>query len=250
MSPAEPHGAPRPHSRHVRLRTRLTAGIILAVPIWVTVLLVSFVFATLRDTSLWLLEAAFVSSWGARLVSDWGIDPEELKRAGIDALPVAVRWIMGIVAVVFTIAVIYLLGGLATNMVGRRIIGAVEKLVDRVPVVKTIYRVSKQVLETFAGEKTEGFQRVCLVPFPSRDVRSIGFITSITRDRESGQEYCSVFMATTPNPTTGFLFLVKRCDVVELDWTSEEAIKVIMSGGILIGDSISLAAQKPGKLPP
>ncbi len=227
-----------------RFRTRLTAGMILVVPIWVTFLIISFVFGILRDTSLWLLEALFVSSWGARLVEDWGIAPDDLQRIGLAALPAAVRWGMGIVAVVFTICVIYMLGTLATNLVGRRIISGVEKLLDRLPLVKTIYRVSKQVLEVFAGETTRGLQRVCLVPFPSHEVRSVGFVTSVTVDQASGAEYCAVFIATTPNPTTGFLFLVKRSDLIELDWTADDAIKTVMSGGILIGDQISLAPHK------
>ncbi len=243
--PAAPTAAPaRPTSLRTRFRTRITAGMILVVPIWVTFLLVSFVFGMLRDTSLWMLEGLFLSSWGSKLVEDWGIAPEDLERLGTDVLPVWLRWAMGFIAVIFTISVIYLLGGLATNIVGRRLISAIEKLVDRLPLVKTIYRVSKQVLEVFAGDATRGLQRVCLVPFPNQQVRSVGFVTSVTVDRASGQEYCAVFLATTPNPTTGFLFLVKRSDLIELDWTTDDAIKAIMSGGILLGDSISLAPAK------
>ncbi len=244
--PPAPAPPPRPSALTKRFRTRITAGMILVVPIWVTFLIISFVFGMLRDTSLWLLEALFVSSWGSSLVRAWGIAPEDLDRLGLDALPPAVRWSMGIVAVLFTICVIYLLGTLATNLVGRRMISVVEKLVDRLPLVKTVYRVSKQILEVFAGESTRGLQRVCLIPFPSRQVQTVGFVTSLTVDQSTGEEYCTVFIATTPNPTTGFLFLVKRSDLIELDWTTDDAIKTVMSGGVLIGDRISLAPQKKG----
>jgi uncharacterized membrane protein len=221
---------------------------ILAVPIWVTVLLVVFVFSMLRDASIWLVEAVLLSRWGARAVEAWGLSVHDLERYGLEGLPIPVRWGLAILAVVITVAAIYLLGAVATNLVGRRMISRAERLVDRVPVVKTIYRASKQILETFTGESAREFTRVALVPFPSREVCSVGFITSRTIDRVSGQEYCAVFIATTPNPTTGFVFLVRRSDLVELDWSTDEAIRTVMSGGVLLAPEITL--QRPGAVPP
>jgi uncharacterized membrane protein len=236
--------AARPSDLSRRFRTRLTAGMILVVPVWVTFVIVSVVFKLLRDASLWILEAVLLSKWGAPLIESWGFRPEDLQSQGLDALPVWLRWVLGIVAVVLTIIAIYLLGSLATNLVGRRMISKAERVLDRLPIVKTVYRASKQVLETFAGDGgARGFTRVALVPFPSKEVCSVGFVTARTVDRASGEEYCSVFVSTTPNPTTGFLFLIKRTDLIELDWTTDEAVKAVMSAGVLLGDSISLGQR-------
>ncbi len=237
--------APRPWTARLRarLRTRFTAGLILILPVWLTWLLVSFIFRLLRDASLWVVEGLLGSRYGAPLVERWGIAAEDLRRIGIELLPVGVQWTIGVLCVVMTLVTVYLVGSITANLLGRRVVGGVESLVDRVPLVKTVYRASKQVLELFASRPSGGFQRVVMIPFPSREVQSVGFVTSRTVDRATGQEYCAVFIATTPNPTTGFVFIVKRTDVVELDWTLEEAIKVVMSGGALLADRVSFTPR-------
>jgi uncharacterized membrane protein len=223
-------------SLKTRLRNRLTAGLILVVPIWITVLLIGFVFGLMRDASLWIFEALLTSAWTAHALEQLGVSPEAARSTGIEALPAAVRWALGGISAFLTVVVIYVLGMITTNIVGRRFVQAAETLVDRVPLVKTIYRASKQVLETFAGESTQTFQRVVSVPFPSPQVRTVGFITRVTRDARSGEELCAVFVATAPNPTTGFVLVVKRSELIDLNWTVEEAIRVIMSGGVLLPD--------------
>jgi uncharacterized membrane protein len=77
---------------------------------------------------------------------------------------------------------------------------------------------------------------VVLVPFPSRHVRTVGFITCVTRDPTTGKELCAVFVVTAPNPTTGLVLVMERDELVELDWTVEEAVKVVMSGGVSLSD--------------
>lgn len=223
-------------SLKTRLRNRLTAGLILVVPIWITILLVGFVFGLMRDASLWIFEALLTSAWTAHVLEQIGVSPQALHSAGIEALPATVRWALGGVSAFLTVVVIYLLGMITTNIVGRRFVQAAETLVDRVPLVKTIYRASKQVLETFAGESRQTFQRVVAVPFPGPQARTVGFITRVTRDTKTGEEFCAVFVATAPNPTTGFVLIVKRSELIDLDWTVEEAIRVIMSGGVLLPD--------------
>lgn len=227
-----------------RLRNRLMAGLVLVVPIWVTVLLVGFVFGVMRDASLWIVEGLLASAWTAGLLESIGVASQEVRAGGIDALPAALRWGLSALSALLTVAVLYLLGMVTTNIVGRRLVQTGEAVVDRVPVVKTIYRASKQVLETFAGESGQTFQRVVSVPFPSPQVRTVGFITRLTRS-PTGDELCAVFVATAPNPTTGFVLLAPRADLVDLNWTVEEAVRVIMSGGVLLPEAGTSAGPAP-----
>jgi len=234
---AEPRGR-RFTSRH---RTRLTAGIALVLPIWITILLVSLVFGVMRDASIWVLEAALASSWGEVVLGRWDVTAQHIADRGYEALPTTLRWIISLDAVLLTVGGIYLLGMIASNLIGRRLVRAAETVVDRLPFVKTVYRASKQVIETFAGGAEQSFQRVVTVPFPNRDIRSIGFVTWAGRNAEDGTESCAVFVPTTPNPTTGYLLLMRRSEVRELDWPVEEAVKVIMSAGVLLADRTPLA---------
>lgn len=234
-------GPPRRTRRAAtRLRTRLTAGLILVIPIWITVLLVGFVFGLLRDASLWMVEGLLISPLGLPLLERWNVSAEQLLSKGMVVLPTALQWALSIVSALLTAAAIYSLGVITSNIVGRRLVGAAEAVVDRLPIVKTIYHASKQVLETFAGQSGQSFQRVVLVPFPSQTCRSVAFVTGSSRGRTDGVEYYTVFIATTPNPTTGFVFVVPRSEVVELDWTIEEAVKVVMSGGVLVPSLLPL----------
>jgi uncharacterized membrane protein len=106
-------------------------------------------------------------------------------------------------------------------------------------------------LSTFAGEQSQEFQRAALVPFPQEKMRCVGFITAIFHDSTTGEELASVFIPTTPNPTTGYLQILKRKDLVELDWSVEDAVRMIMSGGILRPDFVTMipGLQRRGSLP-
>ncbi|MBN2447951.1 MAG: DUF502 domain-containing protein, partial [Phycisphaerae bacterium] len=140
------------------------AGLVLVVPIWISVLLVGFVFGVMRDASLWIIEGLLTSPWTARYLEGVGVPVEAVAANGIGALPTAVRWMLGGISAMLTIGVIYALGVVTTNIVGRRIVRAAEAVVGRVPLVKTIYHASKQVLQTFVGESGQAFQRVVSAP--------------------------------------------------------------------------------------
>ncbi len=219
-----------------RVRNRVTAGLVLVVPVWITFMLAAFVFRLLRDTSLWFIELWLLSPAGRPVLQSWGLSAEQVQAEGLETLPSVLQWALAAGAVFFTLLLLYLLGGVTANVVGRRIVHAIEALVDRVPLVKTVYRASQQVLATLAGDATRPFRQVALVPFPSDRVRSVGFVTREGRDPVTGEENYSVFVATTPNPTTGFMLVVRRADVTLLDWSVEEAVKAVMSGGVLMPD--------------
>lgn len=224
-------------SFRARLRNRLTAGLILVVPIWLTVVVARFVFGVMRDASLWIVEGLLLSPVTAHLLERVGVSADTVGAGGIEALPAGVRWLLGGFSALLTVTTIYVLGMITTNIMGRRFVSPAEAVVDRVPLLKTIYRASKQVLETFAGESAQAFQRVVSVPFPASEVRTVGFITRVFTDSRSGVEQCAVFVPTAPNPTTGFVLVVERARLIDLNWSVEEAIRVVMSGGVLMPDS-------------
>lgn len=241
----EPHKPPRSRlwaTVRAVLRARVTAGLLLVLPVWVTYLLVRFVFELMRDTSLWVVDW-YLRHWGATFVEALGVSADKFAVDGVAVLPSGIKWGVSIFSVFLTVFFLYLLGVMTANFLGRRLVHVAEGLLERVPFVKTVYRATKQILGTFAGEPSQNFQRVALVPYPTKETRSIGFITGITKDAHTGEELCMVFVPATPNPTSGFVFVLKRADVIELDWTVEEAIRVIISCGVLAPATIPLASS-------
>ena len=235
------------------IRTRVTAGLLVVLPIYITVLLLRFVFEIMRDSSQWLVEAYLTSEAGAplrkilkinleKLAAELGHQPTPAELYAV--LPPYMQWGISIASVLFTIFILYVIGLFTANIIGRRVIEALERLVDKVPLVKTVYRSSKQILATITGGQSQSFQRVALIPFPDSSMRAVGFITNVFTDSVTGEELCSVFIPTTPNPTTGYLQVIRRGDLTEVPWTVEEAVRVIMSAGILRPDFITIVPNK------
>ncbi|MBI3834257.1 MAG: DUF502 domain-containing protein [Planctomycetes bacterium] len=229
------------------LRARITAGLVVVLPLWVTFLLIKFVFEMMRDMSMWAVTAYLTSNWGDKLLAGVGVTPQQVADGGIAVLPRQFRWGVGVFSVLLTIFVLYVIGLMTANIVGRRLVKLLERILDRLPIIKTIYGASKQILETFAGESAQSFQRVALVPFPSSECRSIGFITGFTKDTNTGEELCTVFVATTPT-TTGYVFVVRRSDIIELTWSIEDALRLMISGGVILPSEIPFALA-PRKTP-
>lgn len=142
----------------------------------------------------------------------------------------------GIVVAMFSLAALavflYLLGGLATNMLGRRVIHAFERLVARVPLIDSIYGTAKQIVELFQSKPGTARRTAVMVPFPHPGTRAMGFLTGEVT-LPDGARMATVFVPTTPNPTTGFLQLFPLADVVELEADTDEAFQFIMSAGIM-----------------
>lgn len=235
------------------IRTRVTTGLLVVLPVYVTYLLVTFVFGVMRDSSQWIVEAFLRSRFGEPFLTAWKVDVHKIaQRLGHDPtpaelfehLPTYLQWSVAIFSVLLTIFILYTIGLFAANIFGRRVIETFERLLDRVPLVKTVYRSSKQILLTFTGDQSQNFQRVALVPFPDQSMRAVGFITNSFRDSVTDTELCTVFIPTTPNPTTGYLQVVPRGDVTELPWSIEEAVRAIMSAGILTPSFLTIVPNK------
>jgi uncharacterized membrane protein len=131
------------------------------------------------------------------------------------------------------IVAVYVLGEVATNFVGRRLLALAESVVLRVPIVKVVYSATKQVAAAFQGRKARAFKSVVFVEFPSPGMRAVGFVTGELEDA-SGTPCATVFVPTTPNPTTGFLQVVPLDALVQTSYSVEDGIKMIMSLGVLV----------------
>lgn len=194
------------HRRFRHLRTRMAQGFVAFVPVVVTILVLRFAFLSTAGILLPFIDPA-VASW------PW------LWRALLS---------LGILLVV-----IYVLGEIAARTVGRRILGYGEAILLRVPFVKVVYRVSKQVVEAFQRPSARAFKSVVFLEFPRPGMRAVGFVTS-TLTRPDGSVWKTIFVPTTPNPTTGFLQMVAASELEETDMTVEEGVKMIMSLGVLV----------------
>jgi uncharacterized membrane protein len=135
------------------------------------------------------------------------------------------------------ILVIYGAGVVATNMFGRRLVDYWERLLSRIPVVKSIYTSSKQILHVFSAGKNGSFRRAVYVQFPMEDSYSLAFITNTVR-AESGKRYHTVFVPTSPNPTSGYVLILEEHRVYPAAFGVEEGMKIIMSGGMVTPEVI------------
>jgi uncharacterized membrane protein len=136
-----------------------------------------------------------------------------------------------------TVVLIYIVGAIASNVFGRRMIRYGESLLGRVPIARNIYSGTKQIMESFSAPNKTGFMQVVLVEFPRRGTRTIGFITNEQTD-ESGKKLINVFIPTSPNPTSGFLQILEEEEVIRTTISVDAAIKMVVSGGRMSPDEV------------
>ena len=139
-----------------------------------------------------------------------------------------------IIFLMFTVIV----GWIAKGIIGRSLIGFAERLVDRMPVVRSVYSGIKQISETVFAQSESSFEKACLIQYPRRGIWAIGFISTtakgeVAQRAETSGRLISVFVPTTPNPTSGFLLFFPEEDVTELDMSVEDAAKLVISAGLV-----------------
>lgn len=139
-----------------------------------------------------------------------------------------------IIFLIFTVMV----GWIAKGLIGKSLIRFAESLVDRMPVVRSIYSGVKQIAETVFAQSERSFETACLIQYPRKGIWAVGFISTTARGEvshraETSGDLVSVFLPTTPNPTSGFLLFIPKEDVIELDMTVEDAAKLVISAGLV-----------------
>ncbi|MFQ5822692.1 MAG: DUF502 domain-containing protein [bacterium] len=154
----------------------------------------------------------------------------------LEPLGIGKKQIIGI-GFITLIFIIILTGIIARNYFGRKIVNFGDKIVQRIPLINRVYSAIKQISFAFFSEKREVFKKAVLFEYPRKGIYSIGFYTQDTRgpvQEVLEEDVVSVFLPTTPNPTSGFLLFVPKNDIIELELSIEEALKLIISGGAIV----------------
>jgi uncharacterized membrane protein len=210
-----------------RLRRYLVAGILVWLPLGVTIVIIRFLVG-LMDKSLVLLPDQY--------------RPEAWLGFAIPGL-----------GVILTVALLLLTGVLTANIVGRTFVGGWESLLDRIPVARSIYSAAKNFTEIVFSDSGKAFKKVLLVEYPRKGIYTLTFQTATDIGEiqaRTGEDVVCCFVPTTPNPTSGFIILVPKKDVVELDMEIDEAVKLVMSLGVVVPTwSKQQVAELPLKTP-
>lgn len=195
-------------------RNSFVAGLLLLAPLGVTIFVVNLLIEKVgRPISRYILE----------FVPQWEIFEYELVQ---DAIPV--------LAIFVVILLVTFLGYLSNYVLGKVLFRFMERIIDRVPFLNTVYNTVKQIVDTFSKQKKSVFQKTVLIEYPRKGIWAVGFLTGDTQGEtqaRTSKELLNIFVPTTPNPTSGFLLLVPREEVIELEMTIGEGMKLIISGG-------------------
>jgi uncharacterized membrane protein len=211
-----------PPMPRLRLKRYLITGLLTFLPLWVTFLVFKFVFGLLAN-----MGAPLVSGFIA-LLNLWA--PQ--TAAKLDE-----SWMTNSIALVLTLIALYLIGFFANWVIGQRLLHAFDTLLQRIPLVQTIYGGTKK-LTTVLQNKPSGLQRVVLVDFPRKGMKVVGFVTRTMMEEGTGREMAAVYIPTTPNPTGGYLEVVPLDELTPTDWTMDQAMAFIISGGAVAPDTL------------
>lgn len=223
------------------LRRYLVAGVLVWLPLGVTFFLLRFLVGLMDKTLNLLPENIRPDQWSLPVwVPDW------VRVFLPDVIP-------GL-GVILTIIVLLATGLLATNIVGRSVVGGWEALLERIPFVRSIYSASKNFAEIVFSDSGNAFKKVLLVQYPRKGIYTLTFQTATEVGEiqaRTGKDVVACFVPTTPNPTSGFIILVPKSDVIELDMEVDAAIKLIMSLGVVVPRwTKEEIAELPLKMPP
>ena len=181
-------------------RSKLFAGVATLLPLYLTFFVIKFLFVTLEKMS----------------------DPL-LKRFNLE--------IPGL-GIILTVVLIYILGFLVTNFLGRKIFNLGERIVKKVPIVNIIYTTLKQITDTITKGSTDAFEGAVYIQYPRQGLWTMAFISGESKTKD-GVPYYHLFVPTTPNPTSGFFLMIPQADTVATGMSVEDGLKTIISGGLL-----------------
>lgn len=192
------------------MKRYLIAGLLIWVPLGVTAMVINFGVGLMDKTLLWLPEQ---------------YQPDALLGFHIPGL-----------GVLLSVVIVFSTGIIVANFFGRTLVQLWEKMLARIPLVRSIYSSVKQILETVFSSG-QAFRKVLLIEYPRKGLWTLAFQSGSTRGEaqtKTGVEVINVFIPTTPNPTSGFFIMVPRTDVVELDMSVDDGLKMIISAGVVV----------------
>ena len=221
MTEKKPHAFQM--SLGARLRTYFFAGILITAPVSLTIYL-AWLFIRFVDEQV------------------FSVIPQEYNPETY--LPFSIPGIGLLLALVF----LTLIGALTAGILGRAINHLFENVLNRLPVIRSLYGAIKQIMETVLANKSSAFRECVLIEYPRKGMWTLGFITGTTRgeiQELTEEEVINVFVPTTPNPTSGFLLFVPARDIIRLKMPIEDGLKLVVSGGIVVPDAPKVITQTP-----
>jgi uncharacterized membrane protein len=207
---------PHEHVHPKGFRFYLGAGIFAVIPLLITFLVIRFVFNLLSD-----IGQPFLTATGKFLQRMFHSLPSWMAH----------DWLQSILAVLLTLSAFYVIGRVVTHVVGVRLIRMIDQFMEQIPLAKSVYGNTKKLLSNLQRPPGQKFDRVVLIEFPIPGMKVLGFVTAEMVDEGTGEKLVSVFVPTTPNPTSGFLEIMPYKNVVVTGWRVEEAMQYIISGG-------------------
>lgn len=192
----------------IRMRNKLAAGLLILGPLGLTAIVLRWIFN-------------FFENILGPLLSQY------------------VEWYVPGMGIILTILVVYLIGLLASNFIGRKTLQLFEKIINRLPIVKNVYSTAKGIFEAFSFQGKSSFKKVVFIQYPRKGLWTLAFVTGTTMG-EDGEEYHSMFVPSTPNPTTGYVLFIKKYEVIDTKFTVEQGLKLLISGGMILPEKMSL----------
>jgi len=202
------------------IKNRLLSGLLLTIPLIITYIIVVKLFETVDS-----LSAKYIHLYMSEYIPGYKPIPG--------------------IGVVVSVIIIYIIGMLGSSVIIRKLIALGEKILTKIPLIKAIYTSVKQLIDALSVTSSNSFRQAVYVEYPLQGVYVLGFLTNEFKDK-SGRIFASVFVPTTPNPTSGFLLFYLKKDVIPANKTVDEAFKAIMSGAILFDGDLPL---KDGTVP-
>ena len=202
------------------IRRKLVAGLLVVFPIFITFIIIKFLFGLIGGILSPVVEKAFILL---------GSSP----KGTVD------DFVVTSIAFILTFSALYFIGVIATNFFGKLILNFFEAILNKTPIIKNIYTSSKKLIEIISLPSRQSFKRVVLVEYPRVGMKAFAFVTGNIKTKD-GAELTSIFVPTTPNPTSGFLIYLPEDDIIETSMDIEEGMKLIISGGILVPEHLEL----------
>jgi len=205
-----------------QIRKYFITGLIIIIPVWLTVFVCGIIFKLVSNFTYPILEPSL-----SYYIADkyW------------------VKMFIRLSSFLISLSLIWLLGFCANVFIGKKLLKLLEKIIKNIPFVGMLYSSAKQFIQfLFGNDKAKSFKRVVFVPYPNKDVYSTAFLTG--EQIVKGEKHVCVFMPTTPNPTTGFLLMFKEDEIIQTNYTIEQAFQFIMSMGVIGMDSKSPKNKK------
>ena len=214
-----------------RIQRNILTGLLTVVPLAVTWFVFDFILSLLARFGAPMAQRlahlfdTTEGTWAA-----WLLDP----------------WFQWTLAIVLTVFGLWLLGLFTTFVVGQRVVGLIDRTLERMPVVKQVYGGTRRLIDALQVKPDQSSQRVVLIDFPLEGTKVLGLLTKTMRDKTTGEELATVYVPTTPNPTSGYLEIVPMSRVIATDFTFDEAMSFIITGGAVGPEEIAFFGDGDG----